>query len=461
MTEPLRIPPHDKVAEVSVLGMAMIYPETLVDARERIAATDFYGLGHVAMFSMLCELADANRPADAHGLFQEIDKGRHKELGFPDVNGAKDYVVDVQDSVPAGTGNLHYYCRVLRDKARLRQAASTAEAFLGKAFSPAAEPDETLRAFQDELFAITCNEGQGATTTLDVAAQRVLRHSQAVEQGEVPAGLITGFPRLDGLTSGLKGGQLIVLAGATSVGKSALAGQFAMNIAKNTKVVQFFAAEMTADEMATRMLSILSGVNGLKIANGRQSPADWGKTTDALADIRRFGKEFSITDQPMIAPRMEQEVRRTELRLRKKVDLTIIDYLQIVPTGPERTTREQINAITGHCKQMAKRLACPVVLLSQLNRTHLYERRPPELADLKESSNIEQDADIVLLLYRPQADNDPDTLSGAYEVMLRVAKNRTGMTSTWHRDDALRMRFLPSCTSFVEMNPRVTEQAIG
>ena len=273
-------------------------------------------------------------------------------------------------------------------------------------------------------------------------------------------GLLTGFPKLDGILGGLRPGQLIVLAGGTSVGKSSLAAQIALNVALAGKFVQFFAFEMTGRELANRMLSILSDVNGLKVTGGRQTPADWERTNAAMATIDKCRGEFVICDEPMSIPRMTAEARRTALRHRKAVDFVVIDYLQLVlgsaesragasGRGGHRSIRERIVDVVRGAKHMASQLGCPVLLLSQLSRFHKREGKRPDVEDLAESSEIENAANAVLLMHKPSVeDNAPNVSNGAHNVKLRVAKNRSGVTTTW--DKASVLRFHPSSARFAE-----------
>ena len=303
---------------------------------------------------------------------------------------------------------------------------------------------------QQRAYELTTNTSQSGTCTAAEAGRRVLEHSEKVQRGEIPAGLSFGFGALDKCSGGgMKPGNLVIVAGATSVGKSSLATKFALNAAANAASVKIFSNEMSNEEVAQRMQQILSGINGLKISHGRLSVPDWEKVQIAQGTLESWGNRVEITDFPLTVPEMATEVRSMALRIKRPVELIIVDYLQITP-AQGRDVREKVNNITRGLKLMAKQLKTPVLLLSQLNRTHQHDNRPPELRDLKESSNIEQDADGAILLYRPE-DSVPDVVSGAYTVKAKVAKWRGGMTTTWNGDDAIRLNFAPSITDFREI----------
>jgi replicative DNA helicase len=222
----------------------------------------------------------------------------------------------------------------------------------------------------------------------------------------------------------------VVIAASTSIGKTAIALRMAANVAAAGGVVKVFSVEMSTDELGARLLAMWSGVDGLRIAQGRVGEHDRGRLERAQAEFARWGRNVELTDRPLTVPQMGAELRRMGHRLNKQIDLAVIDYLQIVPGHEGDNIREKINGITRAAKLMAQELRVPVLLLSQLSRTAQAERRPPELHDLKESSSIEQDADGVILLHR-RHDARADVVSGNVEIDAKIAKWRNGLTTQW------------------------------
>jgi replicative DNA helicase len=338
-------------------------------------------------------------------------------------------------------GNVEYYAGLVKKAARKREAIVRATEILRAAYDPATEPAQLCEGFLGAAHEIFVNNAR--TITAGKAGRRILERAEKIERGEIESGLRFGFPRIDGCTAGgVKPGQVVVVAAATSVGKSALSQCFIAKIASRKKV-HVFSLEMTAEEVSQRMLANLSSVNGLKIGAGRLSPDDWNKLQTGQGELESWGENVRITDLPLTLPQMEAEAKQTAIRF--GLDLIVIDYLQIAPYDGAGSMREKINAISSACKSMAMRLRVPVLLLSQLSRAHEQEKRRPTLHDLKESSNIEQDADGIILLYRPP---DTDFLADSYVVYANVAKWRMGCPTSWA--NAIELKFTPRYTRFEE-----------
>jgi len=313
------------------------------------------------------------------------------------------------------------------------------------AYAPAAVADDVLRRAEGELYALTPNPADGGTLTAAEAARRVLERAERVQRREEPAGLSLGWPKLDAVSGGgLRPGQLVIVAGQTSVGKSALSLRFALNVAARAKVVKVFSAEMTTEELGLRLLAMETGINGLKIAAGRLGPEHWQELQETQQTFAAWGSRMELTDRPMTVPQMAGELRRMSARIDRPVDLAVVDYLQIIPAHDGENLRERINAVSRGLKLMAKELRLPILLLSQLSRQNQQDNRPPELHHLKESSSIEQDADGVILLYRaPDAQVDP--ITGNYSVQVKVGKWRNGLRTDW---GDIELRFIRDAADF-------------
>ena len=436
----MRTPPADLESEAIVLGSMMLGGAmTSAEVRQAISAGDFYRPAHADIFEAICSVADAREPVE-----YVVVRNALTAAGKLEAIGGEDYLDRILEGTPSAA-NAGYYAGVVRDKARLRTVITIAGELADMAYGAGAEAPDVVGELQRRAYELAVNDFGAGTQTAAEAASGVLADA---ESGRAPA-VSLGYSDIDRCSGGgLRPGQLVVVAAGTSVGKTSLGLCFALKVASGVGSVKFFSHEMSRAELAQRLLSMLGEVNGLRIASGHLDAPQWDSLRDAQKKLDTIGRRFELTDRPLDMAGMEGEVQRMAMRTGRKVDLVVVDYLQLVPTRGGATLREKINAVTRGCKMMARSLETPVVLLSQLSRTHQAENRPPELRDLKESSNIEQDADGVILLYRdPTAAVDP---FGIVEVSAKVAKWRNGMTTTWKGEDAIQWRFRPETTEFLE-----------
>ena len=437
-----RIPPQSNDAEACVLGSMLLDSRVVPEVQAILDEADFYRPAHATIYRSLCLAFAKNKILDLVLAKESLTAG-----GKLDEVGGIEYLVALVDGVPSAT-NAIYYANIVKDKSNLRKIIRIAAEISADAYDPAVQCGELLANLQQEVYSLASGRYSGRTTTASKAAQAVMDHSEKVQRGEIPPALSLGFHKIDIVTGGgVRPGQLVVIAGATSVGKSALATKFIINAACKAATAKVFSKEMSNEEIAQRMLQILSGVNGLKISNGRLRADEWTRINEAKAKLDEWGGRVELTDKAMTVPEMVTELQRTSMRM-GEIDLVVVDYLQIVPSEG-RDIRERINNVTRSLKLAAGDLKVPIILLSQLSRAHQQANKPPELYDLKESSNIEQDADGAILLYRPE-NEEPDVVTGSYIVKAKVAKWRGGMTTTWDGDSAIRLRFYPSATDFRE-----------
>jgi replicative DNA helicase len=457
----LLAPPFDNAAEVLTLGSVLLGgPECLAEVREILSAPSaFYSPAHGIIFAAALSLADRGAPVDAAAVGMELKaSGQLNRIGHgtDDADGQA-YLGTLMDSTPDPC-NAAYYARIVKDKAKLRAMILAADRVRHSAFTPGAQAEAVLTEMQEAAYELSGDSQNGGTCTAAEAGRRVLERAKRVQDGLEPAGLPLGFPTIDAASGGgLRPGHFMIVAADTSVGKSSLGACFAANVAAHAHAVKVFSAEMTAEEISQRWLARLSGIPGLKIAKGNLRPDEWDKLHEAQAELERWGSSNEVTDKPMTVAEMTGEIRRFRTRIGRPVELVIIDYAQIVP-GNGSTERERLNGISRGCKLMAMSLKVPVVLLSQLSRLHQAEKRPPEPRDLKETSNLEQDSDSVILLH--PTDEGPDPY-GCSTVLMKIAKMRNGLRTSWSGPSAIKLRWNPKLTFFAEYAREGTQEYDG
>lgn len=432
-----RVPPQDIPAEASVLGSMMLDPGALADARGSLTADDFYRPAHQTIFKALCWMADKGQAVDLVTVRSTLQTHDRLELV-----GGIDYLVDMVQGIPTAA-NVTHYAETVRDKSRLRRLIVLAGELQEQAFS--CDDPEELFGRAEAGFASLALTGAGGTMTLGEAARLAVERSERVERGEEPAGMSTGFCGFDQCSAGgLRHGEMVVVAAVTSQGKTALACRISLNLASAGKRVRFFSLEMPGEDMGRRVLATSAGVDGLRILGGRVGN-QWDAVRKAQAEFADLNDRFLITDRPYRIGQIQSIIRRDGMR-RKLPDVVVIDYLQLVPSEG-RSRREEIDAVARGAQRMAQELGICVILVAQLSRTSQMEKRPPELRDLKESSEIEQAANGVILLHRPAGEEE----NMDYQQMwAKVAKWRNGMTTPWEGRYAIRLSFRPDTTDFRE-----------
>ena len=436
----LREMPCDIQAEACVLGSMILEKKALIDARAMVGENDFLRPAHAKIYTALCEMSDAGEPVDLVTLPAHIGSD-------VDRIGGVDYLIALVEGVPS-SANLEYYAKIVKGKSRLRQMIVDAQVLLSTAYTREADPADVEMKLREMLYAQATNT-DGATTTAARASQVVLNTLEAIHSGLMKPGVPTGYPRLDYyLGGGWKKADLTILAAHPSVGKSALAAKFAYNVAAAGGSAHIFSKEMTSEQIATRYLGMLAKIDTMRIFNG-----DAGKRQEESTELQAaqgmlddIGDRLKITDQPMRVSEMQAEIERGVVESSRQVDLVVIDYLQIVPTGPGGNEQERISGISSGVKRIAQRLKIPVLLLSQFNRSAQYENRRPKLRDLRGSGMIESDANNAILLHRP--DEPQINTAGEVGIECRIAKNRNGPQTWWEGDSAITLWFKPQFVDF-------------
>src|SRR5258708_2627029 len=439
--------PASADAERAILGAILLDNSSYPQAAEHLQAEDFSLDSHRRIYLRMMELAETGRAVDFVTLTEQL--GQHKEI---ESVGGVAYVTSLTDGLPR-VKNIEQYVKIVKDKALLRGLIHAASSAIQSAYEQEAPADEIIDSAESAIFQIAEKKiGQGFQGVREIVAGSFGSIDKLYEQGQRITGLETHFEDLDNLTSGLQKSDLIIIAARPSMGKTA----FAINIAENAairdkKVVGVFSLEMSRESLIMRMLCSQAMVDSHKLRTGFLSRDDRSKLVDGLAALLEAPVFLSYT--PRI-PFSEMRAKCRRLQQSKgRLDMIIVDYLQLVAAVPmggggrryENRTQE-VSAISRGLKMMAKEMRCPVVALSQLSRApeNRTGNNRPQLADLRESGAIEQDADVVAFIFREEVykPDDPD-LEGKAELI--IAKQRNGPTGL------VRLAFIKRFTRFENM----------
>lgn len=409
--------PYSLEAEQSVLGAVLLDPSALLTALDFLKPQHFYLPQHRAIFSAMVRMFSSSASIDVVTLLDEL-----KQDGVYDDAGGKAYLLQLAQMVPS-VANVAAYARIVQDKYYLRSLIDASREIIGVATEETEDASTVLDAAEQKIFDIRQDKASaGLRPIKEVILETFERlHQITGEEKDKNRPVLSGFADLDRLLTGLNKTDLIILAARPAMGKTSFALNIAHNVAVKGHTVAVFSLEMSAEQLATRVLSDESGINNRNLRTGELTPDDWVKFAQAADTMSRCG--FFIDDTPGITT---AEIKARCRRLHK-LDLVIIDYLQLITSGYRVDNRvQEISQITRNLKIMAKELDVPVLVLSQLSRS--VEQRTqhrPQLSDLRESGSIEQDADIVLFLSREDAEGQEQDLS---RVTCIVAKNRHGST---------------------------------
>ncbi len=432
-----RLPPQNLEAERSVLGSVLLDNDVLHEIVPMLGVSDFYRDVHQTIYQAIRDLYDQGKGIDAITLADELI--RRDQF---DKIGGDETLREIVDSVPHAA-NAKYYAGIVREKSIGRQLIDSATEIIRDGYSNQYTAQELLESAERKVFAIAEEQIQGDTLDLkDVITKAMDRIAErASSGGHAVTGVASGLIDLDDITGGFQAGQLVVLAARPSMGKTALALNICEHCATTGKTpVLFVSLEMGHMEIAERLLCARSRVDGYKLRTGMSlGSREIGQLTKAWNELMKDAQIF-IDDTP--ARNMLQiTASARRLRLREKIGLIVVDYIQLVDSEDSRDSRqEQIAKISRRLKTLARELEIPVIALSQLNRAvESREDRRPRMADLRESGAIEQDADIVLLLHRPEY-YDANDQPGIAELI--VAKNRNGGVGT------VKLNFQKSITRF-------------
>ena len=419
-----RVPPHSAEAEKSVLGAAMLSKDALFDVMEVVKPADFYDENHKEIFQAMIDLNRKNAPVDALTVAEELKKRNSLEMV-----GGRAYIASLSSMTPT-TSNAMEYGRIVAEKASVRRLIETADDIVTKGYDGTMDANQMLDYAESGIFEISQARQKGQYSHIrDVLVENLAIIDRAEQMDGGLTGITTGFSKLDEMTSGMQKSDLIILAARPAMGKTAFALSLARNAAVKGKAsVMIFSLEMAKEQLTQRLLSMESKVDLQTLKTGRLERRDWDDLNVALDILSNSNIHIDDTAGLSI---MEMKSKCRRLKAEAGLDLVIIDYLQLMnPEGKADSRTQEISVISRNLKLLARELDCPVLVLSQLSRAP--EQRTdhrPMLSDLRESGSIEQDADIVIFLYRDEYYNKEDTEKpGECEVI--VAKHRSGPTGS-------------------------------
>ena len=441
-------PPHSIEAEQAVLGVLMLEANEAFDkVSDTVAEADFYQLNHKLIYRAISALAMAGSKPDVVTVNSWL-----QTRGESDDAGGLNYIGALAEVAPSA-GNIKEYAEIVRERSVLRQLIGVANDIADSAYdADGRSAKDLLDAAETKVFAIadqTAKSGGGFHDIKSVLSAAVERINYLFESDAAITGLSTGFTELDEKTSGLQPSDLIIVAGRPSMGKTT----FAMNIAENAAMeadapVAIFSMEMPAEQLGMRMISSMGRVELQKLRTGRLAEQDWPRITSAITLLNQKRNVY-IDDSPALTP-TELRARSRRLAREHGLSLIVIDYLQLMQVTDSRENRAtEISEISRSLKALAKELQVPIIALSQLNRS--LEQRPdkrPVMSDLRESGAIEQDADVIMFIYRDEVYNPDDEASkGRAEILIR--KQRNGPIG------AVNLTFLGRYTRFENFSPEI------
>lgn len=436
----LKVAPHSIEAEQSVLGGLMIANDAWDSVADVVTEADFYRAGHQRIFVQMAKLVELGEPIDVITLAEALKNAG--ELDSEEVGGFN-YLVELAKNTPSAA-NIRAYAQVVRERSSLRSMISVANQIADNGFNPdGRSSDELLDEAERSIMHIAegrPNQGgpEGVNTLLQGAIERI---DELFNSDSNLTGLSTGFTELDDKTSGLQKSDLIIVAARPSMGKTA----FAVNLVEHAilstdKPVVVFSMEMPASSIIMRMISAIGRIHMSKVLSGKLDEEDWPKLTAAVSKLK--DRPLFIDDTPALTPTEIRSRIRRIAREHGEIGMVMVDYLQLMQVaGTSEGRTAEISEISRSLKAIAKEFNCPMVALSQLNRS--LEQRPnkrPINSDLRESGAIEQDADVIMFIYRDEYYNEESPDKGIAEII--IGKQRNGPTGT------SRLAFLGHFTRF-------------
>ncbi len=437
ITRSPRVPPHSIDAEESVLGALLLSGDAANIALEKLHADDFYKPSHQQIFEVVQQLFDANEPIDA----VTVSEGLRRD-GSLDRMGGIEALTRLIDSVPS-TSNAEYYAGIVEEhslRRRLMKVGGDIGVIAGNTQDPIAE---VVDRAEQAVFAVAERQvGEGLQVIDDLLGPAIEKAEELQRNGSEVTGLSTGYRDLDSKLAGLHPTNLLILASRPGMGKTALALNIAQNVALAGNTVAIFSLEMSREEVVTRMLCANGRIDSQRLRTGRLSEADFTKLSNAAGAL--YKQNIFVDDSPGLTV---TEIRAKSRRLRRRpgLDLIVVDYLQLMNGSGEENRQQEIATISRSLKNLARELHVPILALSQLNRAvESREDKRPRLGDLRESGAVEQDADVVMFIYRDEY-YYPEKVESKGVAEVIIAKHRQGSVGR------VEMTFLPEFTLFADM----------
>ena len=437
-----RIMPNSLEAEQSVVGSMIMDKQAIITAGEMLVADDFYHNQYGVMFQTMVDMNNEGRPVDIVTLQERL-----KEKNVSAEVYSLEFIRDLLAAVPT-SANIRQYAGIVKDKSILRNIIRVNDSIANDCYAGTQKTEDILADTEKKIFDLVKNKGNQEYKPIDkVVLEALDKISSAAKNRGAVTGVPTGFKDLDGYLSGLQPSDFVLVAARPSMGKTA----FVLNVAENVAIKQgittaIFSLEMSNVQLVNRMLSLESTVDADKLRKGRLDSSDWGKLIEGADSIAK--SHLIIDDTPGISI-SELRSKCRKYKMENDLGLVIIDYLQLMSGSGRRSDNRQqeISDISRALKALARELNVPVVTLSQLSRA--VEQRPdhrPMLSDLRESGAIEQDADVVMFLYRDDYYNKDTDIKGIAEII--IAKQRNGPIGT------VKMAWIPEQTRFADLLDR-------
>ena len=418
-----RIPPHNAEAEQTVLASCMIDHSAVEKVVNILNYDDFYFEANKEIYDSIKQIHMQNIPVDAVTVFEEL-----KKRGKIDYIGGFEYLATLTENIITSK-SVEAYCNIIKEKATLRKLISVSQEIIEKSYKEDDDAQKIIELAEQRIFSVSQNRSINTFSEIKEVLMTVFNQlEERAKTGGGITGLSTGYTDLDKMTSGLQKSDLILIAARPSMGKTALALNIAMNVVKNGASVALFSLEMSKEQYVQRIISQESMVDSTKLRTGSLDDDDWTRIINTMSMISNC--KIYIDDTPSVTLyEMMSKCRR--LKIEKGLDLIVVDYLQLMTDGRGTENRQQeISNISRGLKSLARELNCPVVALSQLTRApeHRTDHRPV-MADLRESGSIEQDADVVMMLYRDEYYNKEESeKKGITDVI--ITKQRNGPVGT-------------------------------
>ncbi|MGH8263021.1 MAG: replicative DNA helicase [Steroidobacterales bacterium] len=443
LLESVHVPPHSVEAEQAVLGALMLDNVAWDSVADLLSAEDFYRPDHRLIFEAIAQVAGRSQPCDAVTLSDYLER-----QGKLDDAGGLAYLGTLARDT-ASAANVRAYAQLVRERAILRALISVGNAIAGSAFnSEGREARELVDDAERRVFEIAERGARGTAGAVAISTLLgpvVDRLDQLHQNPGKLTGLTTGFKTLDDLTNGLQGGDLIIVAGRPSMGKTTLA----VNIAENAvlgegKSALVFSMEMSAEQLTLRMLSSIGRIDQTHLRSGRLADDDWNRLDSAMSQLQTT--RLYVDETPALTP-TELQARARRMKRERGLDLIVVDYLQLMHVpGTKENRATEISEISRSLKALAKELKVPVIALSQLNRgVEQRQDKKPVMSDLRESGALEQDADVIVLIYREEVYDANTPKKGIADII--IAKQRNGPTGE------VKLTFLGKYTKFESFVP--------
>lgn len=441
MQNPPKHPPHSIEAEMSVLGGMLLDNNAGQDVLDRLTERDFYLATHQLIFRSIAALIGRNQPCDFITLSEYLRHANQLEEA-----GGLAYLGSLVNDTPSAA-NVRSYAEIVRERSVLRSLIAVGQETAEMGFRPEGRTAaQLLESAEEKVFALRNLDSRGKAQyhQMPQLLDRVEKQIEQMRTQGSSAGLRTGFIKLDEMTGGFRAGDLVILAGRPSMGKTSLAMNIAEHVAiEKKRPVAVFSMEMSAEQLAVRVLASFGRVNQSNLREGKLTDIDWDRMSSAIGLVREA--PLYIDETGALSP-LELRARARRIAARHGLALIVVDYIQLMQVPGSENRTNEISEISRNLKALAKELEIPIIALSQLNRgVEQRDNKRPRMSDLRESGGIEQDADVVAFIYRDEVYNQQTPDKGIAEII--IAKQRNGPLGT------AKAAFLGQYTRFDNLAP--------